>query len=183
MEQRHEIVLSAEAVGKPANLPPYCVRHGRAVAQRRDFALQSRAQPQGSRFMSANALGVAGRLGEKARKVQTVGVRDWPLCGRCARTRKILFGLTQIMFWSALVLIPGMLIARFVIGHPNGVLGAFLGIGFLLLFSSPFVFYSASLTRLVQARASDDGTSVIINHPHQNFVDAVSASDSEPKNL
>ncbi|MHA6803489.1 hypothetical protein [Salinifilum ghardaiensis] len=131
--------------------------------------------------MSANALGVAGRLGEKARKVQIVGVRDWPLCERCARTRTILFTLTQVMFWSALVLIPGALIARFIIGHPNGVLGGFLGIGFVLLFSSPFVFYSASLTRLVQARASEDGTSVIINRPHQNFVDAVPAGDSGPK--
>ena len=131
--------------------------------------------------MSANALGTAGRLGEKARKVQVVSVRDWPLCERCARTRMILFTLTQVMFWSALVLVPGALIARIAIGHPSGVIGGFLGLGFLLLFSSPFAFYSASLTRLVQSRASDDGTSVLINRPHQNFMDAVPACGSEPK--
>ncbi|SDP94525.1 hypothetical protein SAMN04487905_11631 [Actinopolyspora xinjiangensis] len=121
--------------------------------------------------MSANPLGMAGRLGEKARKTQIIGVRDWPLCDRCMRTRKILFVLTQLMFWPALVLIPGVLIARLVIGHPSGVLGGFLGLGFVLLFSSPFVFYAASMTRLVQARASEDGASVIVNRPHRNFSD------------
>lgn len=177
MEQRQEIVLSAETVGKPDGLPPYCVRHGRPVARRQEFALQSRAQPQGSRFMSANPLGMSGRLGEKARKVQIVGVRGWPLCDRCVRTRTALFMLTQTMFWFALVLVPGALIARLVTGHPSGVIGGVLGLGCVLLFSSPFVFYAASLTRLVQARASEDGASVIVNRPHRNFSDAVVASE------
>ncbi|GAB3543779.1 hypothetical protein GCM10027444_02830 [Actinopolyspora lacussalsi] len=123
--------------------------------------------------MSANPLGVAGRLGEKTRKVQIVSVRDWPLCDRCARTRTALFVLTQLMFWSALLLVSGALVARLIIGHPSSVLGGALGLGFLLLFGSPFVFYAASLTRLVQARASEDGESVIVNQPHSNFSDAV----------
>ncbi|MHA6799343.1 hypothetical protein [Bounagaea algeriensis] len=125
--------------------------------------------------MSANPLGMAGRLGEKARKVQIVGVRDWPLCERCARTRTILFTLTQVMFWSALVLILGAFMAAAIINRQSAVLGGFAVLGFVLLFSSPFVFYSASLTRLVQARASEDGASVIVNRPHRNFSDAVAA--------
>ncbi len=180
MEQQ-KLVLSAETVGSPSSLPSYCVRHGQAVAQRRDFALQSRAQPQGSRFMSANALGLAGRLGEKARKVQIVGVRDWPLCERCVRKRRVLFTLTPIVFWLALVLILGAFVAAAIISRQSAILGGFAVVGFALLFSSPFVFYAASIPRLVQARASDDGTAVIINGPHQNFVDAVSASDLDPK--
>ncbi|GAB2749776.1 hypothetical protein GCM10027174_25300 [Salinifilum aidingensis] len=133
--------------------------------------------------MSANALGVAGRLGEKARKVQIVGVRDWPLCERCARTRMILFTLTQVVFWLALVLILGAFIAAAIINRQSAVLGGFAVLGFALLLSSAFVFSAASVPRLVQARASEDGTYVIINRPHQNFVDAVPAGDSGPKTL
>ncbi len=125
--------------------------------------------------MSANLLGLAGRLGEKARKVQIVGVRDWPLCDRCVRTRAVLFVLTQIMFWSALVLIPGAFIAASTIGRQSAVLGGFAVLGFALLLSSAFVCYAASLPRLVQARASEDGASVIVNSARRNVSDAVAA--------
>lgn len=181
--ERQELALSAEMVGTPASLPPYCVRHGRLAFRRRDFALQSRAQPQGSRFMSANALGIAGRLGEKARKMQVVDVRDWPLCDRCVWKRRILFTLTQIVFWLALVLILGAFMAAAIMNRQSAVLGGFAVLGFALLLSSAFVFSAASVPRLVQARASEDGTSVIIKRPHQEFVDAVSPRDSCPKTL
>lgn len=175
MERRQEVVLSAELAGTVGALPSYCVRHGREAVRRKDFVLQSRAKPEGGRFMSVNPLGMAGRLGEKTRKTRFVRVRRWPLCEGCARTRLTLFSLTQAMFWSALVLVIASLVGRVISGHPSTSLGALGGSGLVLLHGSVFVFYIGSLPRLVQARASDDGQSVIVSRPHPNFSDDVAA--------
>lgn len=53
--------------------------------------------------------------------------------------------------------------------------------GVLLLPSSPFVFYAAPNPRLVEARASDDGGSVIIMRPHPNVSGGVTAGDPDTK--
>ncbi len=175
MERRQELVLSAELAGTTGALPSCCVRHGRHVVRRKDFVLQSRAKLEGSRFMSANALGMAGRLGEKARKTRFVRVWGWPLCAVCVRKRLSLFSLTQVMFWPALLLVLAAVVGRIASGHPSALLGGLLGMGFVLLLGSAFVFYLGSVPRLVQARASDDGQSVIVSRPHPNFSVEVAA--------
>ena len=181
MERRQQVVLSAELAGTAGALPSCCVRHGRHVVRRKDFVLQSRAKPAGSRFMSANALGMAGRLGEKARRTRFVRVRGWPLCAVCVRKRLSLFSLTQVMFWPALLLVLAAVVGRIVSGHPSALLGGFLGLSFVLLLGSAFVFYVGSVPRLVQARASDDGKSVIVSRPHPEFSDEVAAGESDPR--
>lgn len=181
MERRQEVVFSAELAGTTGALPSCCVRHGREAVRRKDFVLQSRAKPEGSRFMGANALGMAGRLGEKARKTRLVKVREWPLCDVCVRKRLTLFSLTQVMFWSALLLALVAVVGRIVSGQPSALLGGLLGLSFVLLLGSAFVFYLGSVPRLVQARASDDGDSVITSRPHPNFGDQVVTGESDPR--
>ncbi len=139
--------------------------------------LQSRAKLEGSRFLSANPLGMAGRLGERARKARFVRVRGWPLCDVCVRKRLSLFSLMQVLFWSALLLVLATVVGRIASGQPSALLGGLLGLGFLLLLGSAFSFYIGSLPRLVQARASDDEESVIVSRPHPNFADEVPSGD------
>lgn len=178
MERRQQVVLSAELAAMVGALPSCCVRHGRDAVRRKDFVLQSRAKPGGSRFMSANALGLAGRLGEKTRKTRFVRVRGWPLCNLCLRKRLTLFSLTQVMFWSALLLVLASVVGRIASGHPSALLGGLGGFGLMLLVGSAFSFYIGSVPRLVQARASDDGQSAIVSRPHPNFSDQVAAGCS-----
>lgn len=180
MERLQEVVLSVELVGTTGALPSCCARHGRDVVRRKDFVLQSRAKPEGSRFMSANPLGMAGRLGEKARVTRFVKVRGWPLCSVCVRKRLILFSLTQVMFWSALLLVLASVVGRIASVHPSALLGGLGGSGIVLLVGSGFVFYLGSVPRLVQARASDDGQSVIVSRPHPNFSDEAAAGEPGP---
>lgn len=179
MERRQEVVLSAELAGTADALPSCCARHGRDAVRRKDFALQSRAKPEGSRFMSANALGMAGRLGEKARKTRFVRVRGWPLCSVCVRKRLSLFLLTQVVFWSGLILVLAAVVGRIASGEPSALLGGLLGLGVVLMLGSAFVFYLGSVPRLVQARASEDGQFVIISRPHPNFSNEVAAGVPE----
>ncbi len=97
------------------------------------------------------------------------------------RKRLSLFSLTQVLFWSALLLALATVVGRIASGQPSAWLGGLLGLGFVLLLGSAFVFYIGSVPRLVQARASDDGQSVIVSHPHPNFSDEVAAGESEPR--
>ena len=179
MERRQEVVLSAKLAGTAGALPSCCARHGRDAVRRKNFVLQSRAKPEGSRFMSANPLGMAGRLGEKARATRFVRVRGWPLCSVCVRKRLSLFSLTQVMFWSGLILVLAAVAGRIASGQPSALLGGLAGLGFVLLLGSAFFFYIGSVPRLVQARASEDGESVTIRRPHPNFAGEVAAGIPE----
>ncbi|GAB2659330.1 hypothetical protein GCM10027271_17520 [Saccharopolyspora gloriosae] len=176
-ELPEQVRVPAQVAETPGALPGCCARHGRNSARSVDFALQSRAEPQGSRAMSANPLGVAGRLGERAQKVRITRVRDWPLCTTCARQRTAGLVLANALFWGGVVLIAGALAARLITGVQSPALGAALLGGFFAAIVSVVPFVLGSLPRITGARTSEDGSEVVLTAPHPAFVTALRTAD------
>ncbi|GAA4889952.1 hypothetical protein [Saccharopolyspora cebuensis] len=173
---RPEVRIPAALAGSPGGLPARCVRHGAQRARSVDFALQSKVEVQGSRLLSGNLLGAAGRIGERARAVRVTQVRGWPLCRACARRRALLFGASLVAFWGGAVLLVGALVGRWVTGQPSGVLGAALVLGFFAMLAAAVPFALGSLPRVTRARTSADGSEVVISDPHPAFVAALAGS-------
>ncbi|GAA4613593.1 hypothetical protein GCM10023108_14780 [Saccharopolyspora hordei] len=165
-----EIRIPVDTATTPGGLPQCCAAHGRVAVRQVDFALQSRVQVDGNRVLSSSLLGVADRIGERARRVKVARVRGWPLCRGCARRRSVLFGLSQLLFWGGLASIAAALLVRLI----GGVQATFLGVlafgGFIVALASVVPFVAGSLPRITRARTSDDGGSVIVEDPHPAFV-------------
>ncbi|MCX2732122.1 hypothetical protein OOZ19_17935 [Saccharopolyspora sp. NFXS83] len=171
-----QVRMPAQIAETPGALPGCCARHGQDSARSVDFSLQSRAEPQGGRVMCANPLGVAGRLGERARQVRITRVRGWPLCAACVRRRTTGLVLANVLFWGGLALIAGALAARLITGVQSPALGAALLGGFLAALVSVVPFVLGSLPRITGARTSEDGAEVALSAPHPAFVSALRAS-------
>ncbi|GAA3365687.1 hypothetical protein GCM10020366_66580 [Saccharopolyspora gregorii] len=138
-----------------------------------DFALQSRAEPGSGRLMSANPLGMAGRLGERAQRVRITRVRGWPLCRACAWRRTTGLVLANAMFWGGLAAIAGALVVRVSAGAQSSALGALLLVGFFAALASVLPFAFGSLARVSGARTSEDGAEVVVDDPHPEFAAAL----------
>ncbi|WP_260194768.1 hypothetical protein [Actinophytocola gossypii] len=166
------MTLPADVVQRPGNLPRYCSRHGLPAVRRVDFALQSAVRIEGSRFRAvggSGALGMADRLGQHGKKVRVVHVRSWPLCGRCNRTRVGWLTLAAIMFFGGLTAFVGSLIVGIVVDGAQVLAAVAVG-GFVLLPLAAFPFARGGLARIVGARTSPDGATVLVENPSQAFL-------------
>jgi len=145
-----------------------CSAHGGSATARHAMALQSRPALSGARALSGNAAAAAGRLGEHAAKVRVTRIGGWPLCARCARTRRRWLAVAAVCFWGGLALVLGSVAVAIVDGR-SGQLGIPLYTGIALLIVSPAPFVRGSLPRVVGARTSDDGTTVVVRDAHPRF--------------
>lgn len=167
---RRRVLLPVGQLAATPTRPDVCSRHGLPAVRHVDFLLQSRPQLSGNRFLSGNVLGVAARLAEHGAKVQVATVTQWPLCRRCARTRRTWLSLAAILSASGCAALAAAVVARLVIGEPTAALALpFIG-GLVMLLSTPAPFVLASLPRIVRARTSRDGASVELTDPHPEFV-------------
>lgn len=141
--------------------------------RRVDFAVQSRVRVDGDRLLSSSPLGVADRIGERARRVEVARARSWPLCRSCARRRSVLFGLAQVLFWGGLASTAAALLIRLIGGEQAAFLGVLLLGGFFAVLASVAPFVAGSLPRITRARTSDDGGCVIVENPHPTFAEQV----------
>ncbi|MBE9374501.1 hypothetical protein IQ251_08575 [Saccharopolyspora sp. HNM0983] len=164
-----EVRIPAESAAVAGNLPAACAAHGRPAVRSADFAVQSRAQVQGSRVLNANVLGMAARAGERARQVQVTRVRGWPLCRSCARRRSALLGLALLLLGGGLVSIAVALLIRVSTGEQSAVLGVPLLGGFAAVLAAVLPFSWGSLPRISRARTSADGRFVLVADPHPAF--------------
>ncbi|MBK1783520.1 hypothetical protein [Prauserella cavernicola] len=172
MSHRAEVVtVPAEFVGRPGNLPRHCSRHGEPAVQHKDFLLQSKVKIQGSRFgqvQGRGALAMAERLDQHGKKVRVAEVKGWPLCRRCVRTRARWLAVACVFFLGGLALFAGSLIVAAVTDGMPWLAGVAVA-GFALMPLSAFPFVRGSMSRLIGARASDDGSAVLIENPSRAF--------------
>lgn len=152
--------------GPPA--ADHCSAHGRPVARRVDMALQSRVKSSTPRALRGNLFSLAGESGNWAKSVTIVNVYGWPLCASCARERALWFGLFLVLFFGAIATAVVGAVVRAALGELPGAPAFGLGVLAALLLSSA-VFARASLPRLTHARASDDGTAVVVTEPAAEF--------------
>lgn len=167
--EARDITLPVQIVGVPGNLPRYCTRHGRAASHRKDFALQSRVALRGNRLLSGNVLSQAERLAQHGNKVKVADVKGWPLCARCVRTRAIWMTLASVLLFGGLLAFLGALVVGvFTEGAPW--LAAVAAMGFVVLPMSALPLSRGAMSRIIGARTSSDGTSVIVACPSAEFV-------------
>lgn len=166
--QSQTLVLPVDVVRTPGALPPYCSRHGAPAARRVDFVLQSRVKVDGNRALSGNVLSTTDRLAQRGAKVRVSDVRGWPLCGACVRVRTVGLALAVVLFWGGLLAFAGALIAGLV-GDVPSALAVVAVLGFVAMVVSPFALHLGALGRIVRARVSDDGQSVVVESPSAAF--------------
>lgn len=145
-----------------------CSAHGQPTTDRRAMALQSRPALSGTRALSGNAAASAGRLGEHAAKVRVTRIGGWPLCARCARTRRRWLAVAAACFWGGLALVL-VSVAVAIVDGQSSRLGIPLYMGIALLIASPAPFVRGSLPRIVGARTADDGSAVVVRDAHPRF--------------
>ncbi|WP_246300417.1 hypothetical protein [Actinopolyspora biskrensis] len=159
----------------PESLPGVCSWHGAPCTRRIDFALQSRVEVSGNRVLGGgNVLGLFGRLGERAGKVVVTRVRGWPLCPKCLVRRLVWFGAAQVLFWGGLLAVLAAVAARVVTGETAAVFGAALLGGFAAMLLAAVPFSMGGVPRVVRARTSEGGESVLVDRPHPAFAAEVS---------
>lgn len=157
-----------------------CSRHGQSPARRIRFALQSRPKLAGNRALTGNVAATAGRLADHAAKVRVTRVTEWPLCSRCATTRRWWLAVAVVCFWGGLALLAGAIVARVVAGGPSAALGIPMFTGIALMIASPAPFVLGSIPRIINARTSDDGSAVVVRDPHPRFAASVRAALGQP---
>ncbi|HEY0700926.1 MAG TPA: hypothetical protein VGD43_24345 [Micromonospora sp.] len=153
-----------------------CARHGRPVAKRINFVLQSRPRLESNVALSGNVAATTGRVAEHARKVKVTRVSGWPLCATCVRTRILWVTIAAICFWGGLLAFAGAVVARLVIGHPSTALSIPLYAGIVGVIASPAPFVLGSVPRVINARTSDDGSAVVVRDPDPRFAEQVRAA-------
>ncbi len=168
-DEARDITLPVEVVGVRGNLPRYCTRHWRAASRRKDFALQSRVALRGNRLLSGNVLSQAERLAQHGSKVKVADVKGWPLCARCVRTRAFWMTLASVLLYGGLLAFLGALVVG-VFSEGVPWLAAVAAVGFVLLPVSALPFSRGAMSRIIGARTSSDGTSVIVERPSAEFV-------------
>ncbi|TWH20822.1 hypothetical protein JD82_02671 [Prauserella rugosa] len=166
---RERITLPADVVGRAGNLPPHCTRHGRPASRRKDFALQSTVRLRGNRLLSGNVLSQADRLAQHGSKVKVTDVKGWPLCPLCVRTRAVWMTLASaLLFGGLLAFLGALVVGAFTEGA--SWLAAVAAIGFVLLPVSALPLSRGAMSRVIGARTSPDGQSVIVDKPSAAFV-------------
>lgn len=170
------LAIPADTINSVTPRLDCCTRHGQSPTRRIRFALQSRPKLAGNRALTGNVAATAGRLAEHAEKVRVTRVTEWPLCARCAATRRGWLAVAAVCFWGGLALLVGAIVARLAADGPSAALGIPMFTGIALLIVSPAPFVRGSIPRIINARTSDDGSAVVLRDPHPRFAAAVRAA-------
>lgn len=145
------VTVSAARVGRHGCLPTHCSRHGLPAVRQQDFVLQSKPRLGGT------------------------DVRGWPLCGRCVRARVCWLAVASVLFFGGLAVFAGSLIAAAASDGPW--LAGLAAAGFVLMPLAAVPFALGSLPRLIRARTSSDGESVVISRPSRAFTAQLPAAE------
>lgn len=174
------LAIPADLVNSVTPRLDCCARHGRSPAKRIGFALQSRPKLAGNRALTGNVAATAGRLADHAEKVRVTRITEWPLCDRCAATRRGWLAVAAVCFWGGLALLAGAIVARIAADGPSAALGVPMFAGIALAIAAPAPFVLGSIPRIVNARTSDDGSAVVVRNPHPRFAATVRAALGQP---
>ncbi|GAB1691690.1 hypothetical protein [Krasilnikovia sp. M28-CT-15] len=172
---REDLVIPAPRLAAVTGGLNHCVRHGEPAVKRVRFALQSRPQVTGNRANLGNVLATAGRVAEHAGAARVTRLTDWPLCRRCARTRGWGLGVASVMFFGGVLAVLAAFGIRATMDGPSLALAPLLLGGFVAVVAAPWPFVLGSIPRIIQARTSTDGGSVLITAAHPAFAAEIRA--------
>ncbi|MEO6900437.1 MAG: hypothetical protein ABI160_10875 [Mycobacteriaceae bacterium] len=151
-----------------------CAPHGAPVVRRLPLAVRflptyAGEQQLGRGVFLGSYFGRLQRATQRQAESVDVDVRGWPVCTRCARTRRSWVAATLLLLALGVAGVVTAFVVSATAGPQAWLMAPLLG-GFFVVLASVVPLVVGSWPRITGTHGSPDGSAVLVDHAHPAFI-------------